>query len=81
MPHVVVVRLEKERLLIYSLGQLYQSQEGVLGELASTLIVDVYATDAISIERARPVLTLHQWLLLCFNIWLVLFAGEVKHSF
>lgn len=81
MPQVVVVCLEKERLLICSFGQLYQSQQGVLGELASTLIVDIYATDAISIERARPVLTLHQWLLLCFNIWLVLFAREVKLSF
>ena len=58
VPQVVVECLEKERLLIYFFGQLYQSQQRVLGELSPPLIVDVDATDAVSIEIARSILPL-----------------------
>jgi hypothetical protein len=56
---VVVVCLEKQWFLIHSFSQLDQPQQGVLSELASPLIVDVDAPDAVSIETACPVLTLH----------------------
>ena len=60
VPQVVVECLEKERLLIYSFGQLYQSQQRMLSELSPPLIVYVYATDAFSIEIARSVLALDE---------------------
>lgn len=53
---VVVVGLEKQWLLLLILHQLLQTQQVMLGELTTTLLVRVYTTDTVPVETSSTVL-------------------------
>lgn len=67
MSEIVVIRLKQQRFLLNLIGELDESQEMMLCKLAPAAVVDVDASNAVTVEGGSAILALKSTRGGCFN--------------